>query len=94
LEAVFSQRLVPLTAGGRVAAYEVMLGSPAVKTAIREGRTHMLDNIIMTSGEYGMTTLEYVLARYVREGKISFETAQAFALRPGDIQRYVKGEAS
>jgi twitching motility protein PilT len=94
LEAVFSQRLIPMTAGGRIAAYEVMLGSPAVKTAVREGRTHMLDNIIMTSGEYGMTTLELVLAKYVREGKISFEAAQAYALRPGDILRYVKGDTT
>ena len=92
LEGVLSQRLVPQINGGRSLAYEIMLGTPAIKTAIREGRTHMLDNIIMTSIEYGMTTLEMVLARLVKEGKISFETAQAYAARPADIQRFVKGE--
>ena len=93
LEAVLSQRLVPLTSGGRQVAYEIMLGTPAVKTAIREGRTHMLDNIIMTSAEYGMTTLENTLARMVREEKITIEVAQAYAARPADITRFVKGEA-
>lgn len=92
LEAVFSQRLVPLNGGGRTVAYEIMLGTPAVKTAIREGRTHMLDNIILTSAEYGMTTLEHTLAKLVKENKITYETAQAYASRPGDIARFVKGE--
>lgn len=92
LEAVFSQRLVPVTGGGRTVAYEIMLGTPAVKTAIREGRTHMLDNIILTSSEYGMITLENTLGRLVKEGKIAYETAQAYAARPGDVARFVKGE--
>jgi twitching motility protein PilT len=92
LEAVLSQRLVPLNTGGRTVAYEIMLGTSAVKTAIREGRTHMIDNIIMTSAEYGMTTLENVLAGLVKSGKITYETAQAYAARPADITRFVKGE--
>src|SRR3989339_415928 len=54
LEAVLSQRLVPKITGGRTVAYEIMLATGAVKTAIREGRTHTLDNIIMTSAESGM----------------------------------------
>ncbi len=90
LEAVFSQRLVPKIGGGRVVAYEVMLGTSAVKTAIREGRTHMLDNIIMTSGEVGMVTLEAVLAGFYKNGKISLDVANAYALRPSDIARFSK----
>lgn len=92
LEAVFSQRLMPRIGGGRCVAYEIMTGIPAVKTAIREGRTHMLDNIIMTSAEYGMNTLEASLGKLVRENVISMETAQAYALRPGEINRYAKEE--
>ena len=91
LEAVFSQRLIPKVGGGRVMAYEIMLATPAVRTAIREGRTHQLDNIIMTSAEYGMTTLENTLAGQVKAGLISLETAQTFAVRPADISRYVSG---
>lgn len=92
LEAVFSQRLVPVVSGGRIAAYEIMLGTPAVRAAIRDGRTHMLDNIIMTSSEYGMTSLEQVLGRLVREGKLTIDTARAYSLRPAEVARFAKGE--
>lgn len=81
LEAVLSQRLIPKTAGGRVVAYEIMLATPAVKTIIREGKTHLIDNIIMTSAESGMVTMENTLARLVKEGVISGETAQAYGLK-------------
>ena len=91
LEAVFSQRLVPRTFGGRAMAYEIMLATPAIKTTIREGKTHMIDNIIMTSAESGMVTLESTLARLTTEGVISLETAQAYATRPGDVERLVRG---
>ncbi|KKU28997.1 MAG: twitching motility protein [Candidatus Amesbacteria bacterium GW2011_GWA1_47_20] len=83
LEAVLSQRLVPKTTGGRVVAYEIMLGSGAVKTAIREGRTHTLDNIITTSAEMGMVSLESNLEALVKAGTITLEVAQAYGLRRG-----------
>lgn len=94
LEAVFSQRLVPLLQGGRMAAYEVMTGSNAVRNAIREGKTHQIDNIIQTSAELGMTTLESVLANYVKQGWVSFEEAQSFSVRPEELARLVKGGSS
>ena len=91
LEAVFSQRLVPMISEGRVVASEVMLGTSAVRTAIREGRTHTVDNIIMTSADYGMFTLEASLAQLVKSGKVSEETAMAYSFRPADLARFVKG---
>lgn len=90
LEAVFSQRLVPQVSGGRIAAYEVMVASPAVRTSIREGKTHMIDNIIQTSGSLGMSTLESCLVSLVNEGKITLETARLFALRPEEVSRLLK----
>lgn len=92
LEAVFSQRLLPKKGGGRTVAYEIMVGTHAVRTSIREGRTHMLDNIIQTSGEYGMRTLEMNLADLVNNGAIDMDTAMTFAFRPEDVRRYLKGE--
>ena len=83
LEAVLSQRLVPKTTGGRVVAYEIMLGSGAVKTAVREGRTHTLDNIITTSAEIGMVSLESNLEALVKAGTVTLEVAQAYGLRRG-----------
>ncbi len=89
LEGVFSMRLVPAINGSRVAAYEVMLGTPAVRSVIREGKTHLLNNIIMTSQEFGMTTLESSLAQLVKSGKVSLEVAQSYSLRPEELSRMV-----
>lgn len=91
LEGILAQRLVPATAGGRVAVAEVLTASPAVRTTIREGKTHLVDNIIQTSGELGMVLLESALVKAVREGKVSVETALSYALRPEDMQRLLKG---
>lgn len=91
LEAVFSMRLVPSLAGGRVVAYELMLGSAAVKTAVREGKSHQIDNIIQTSHELGMNTIEMSLATLVKDGTISFENAQSYSLRPEELTRLIKG---
>lgn len=89
LEAVFSQRLVPAIGGGRLVAYEVMLGTPAVKNSIREGKTHLIDNIIQTSAELGMISLEMSLAKLVREGKVSRDEALRFAVRPEELSRII-----
>ncbi len=91
IEAVFSQRLIPALGGGRVVAHEIMLGTPAVKTAIRDGKSHMMDNIIQTSGELGMVQLEMSLAQLVREGRISLDTALEFAIRPEELSRQIHG---
>jgi twitching motility protein PilT len=91
LEAVFSMRLMPALAGGRVVGHEVMLATSAIRTAIREGKTHQIDNIIQTSQEAGMSTLEMSLAQMVKEGIVSLEVAQSFCLRPEELARLVKG---
>ncbi len=91
LEAIVAQRLIPAVAGGRVAVAEVLTSSPAIKTTIREGKTHLIDNIIQTSGELGMMLLETSLAKAVKEGKISVETATSYAVRPEDLNTLLKG---
>ena len=90
LEGVFSQRLVPGIDGRRVVAYEVLLTTPAVRTTVREGKTHQIDTIIQTSGEAGMSTLEPTLAKLVKEGKITVETAQSYAIRPEELERLLR----
>lgn len=87
LEAIFSERLVPALEGGVVPAMEVLLATSAVKSTIREGNTHLIDNIIQTSVELGMKTLEMDLARLVKGGEISLEMAKSFAFRPKDLMR-------
>lgn len=90
LEGVVSQRLIPSITGDRIAVFEVMTGTPAVRSVIREGKTHQLDNIIQTSAEFHMMTLETSLAAAVRDGKISIETATEYALRPDELGRLLQ----
>ena len=91
LEAVFSQRLVSSLQGGRTVAHEIMLGTTAIKTAIREAKTHLIDSIIQTSLEVGMATLEHSLASLVKAGRISIETAQSWSTRPEELNRLIRG---
>jgi twitching motility protein PilT len=91
VEAVFSQRLIHGVSKGRVVAYEVMLGTTAIKTSIREGKTHQIESILETSQEAGMSTLEKSLATLVRNGEITLETAQSWSLRPEELTRLVRG---
>ncbi len=91
VEAVFSMRLVPAVSGGRRVAYEIMLGTSAIKNSIREGKTHQIDNIIQTSQEVGMNTLEMSMAELVKTGKISLEVAQSYSLRPEELMRLTRG---
>jgi len=79
---VMSQRLIPRTSGGRVAACEIMVASSAVRATIREGKTHQLPNIIQTSAAEGMITLDKVLAELVSKGEISIDNALTWALDP------------
>jgi twitching motility protein PilT len=90
LEAVFSMRLIPAIAGGRIVGYEIMLGTSAIKTSIREGKTHQIESILQTSQEAGMNTLEVSLASFIRSGHITLETAQSFSLRPEELNRLAR----
>jgi twitching motility protein PilT len=87
LEAVVSQRLVPKKGNGRSVVCEIMLANDAVRTAIREGKTHMIDNILTTSREKGMQLLETDLAKLVKAGVLDFETARNYSMRPNELIR-------
>ena len=91
LEGIISQRLVPIVGGGRRAAVEVLLATPAVRNTIREGKTYQIDNIIATSGDVGMISLEKSLVQLVREGKLTLEDAQSYSLKPEEIVKLVRG---
>ena len=80
-------RLVPALAGGRVPVSEILTATPAARTLIREGKTHQIDNIIQTSAEFGMMTLETSLAKLVQAGTIGLDVATSYALRPEELGR-------
>jgi len=90
LEGIVSQRLVPAISGGRVAVCEIMTGTPAVRSIIRDGKTNQLDNVMLTSAEFNMMTMEMALAKAVNEGKIRVDIASSYALRPEDLGKMLK----
>jgi len=94
LEAVISQRLLPASDGGRVPAVEMLRGTSAVKTNIREGKTHLLDNIIQTSKDEGMITMDAYLAQLVAQNKITLEVAKQWCMYPNELMRKVKTGSS
>lgn len=87
LRGIVSERLIPQIGGGRAAAVEVLIGTSAVASNIREGKTHLIDSIIQTSSDAGMITLESSLATLVSTGVISLETAKEYALHQSDLLR-------
>ncbi len=85
---VISQTLVPTADGqGRVAAVEVMLGSPAVKNLIREGKIYQLPNIIRTNTQQGMLLLDQALADLYRKGSITRESLLAYCNDKEETER-------
>lgn len=87
LKGVISQRLVPRVEGGRTPAVEVLIGTPAIQTNIREGKDHMIDSIMSTSREAGMMTLEASLSELVKQGIVSLDIARSYSLRPEEFDR-------
>lgn len=87
LQAVISQVLCKKTGGdGRVAAYEIMLGTPGIRNLIREGKVAQMYSMIQTGGSLGMQTLDQSLSELVRTKKISLEEARSKARTPEDIR--------
>ena len=91
LMAICSQRLVPAIAGGRVAATEIMIANTAVRSIIREGKTHQLDTAIQTGINEGMQTMDRTLVKMVQGGIISYDNAREFAVNMAEFERLAKG---
>ncbi len=89
LVGIFSQRLLPKLSGGRVLAAEVLLATPAVRSLIREGKTHQLPNLISTSVADGMISLDKRLAELISKGEISLEEGLAWSLDPRTLRTMI-----
>jgi twitching motility protein PilT len=76
LRAVISQTLMKKNGGGRVAAHEIMIGSPAIRNLIREGKIAQMYSAIQTGGAQGMQTLDQCLTELVAKGTVSKEEAR------------------
>ena len=85
LQGVLSQRLLPAEGGGRVAAYEILMGTEPVRNLLREGKTRQLRNVMISGQQDGMQTIEMDLARLVASGIVSFDTAAEISAYPKEI---------
>ncbi|EHY77657.1 MULTISPECIES: type IV pilus twitching motility protein PilT [Stutzerimonas stutzeri subgroup] len=82
LQAVVSQTLLKKVGGGRVAAHEIMIGTPAIRNLIREDKVAQMYSSIQTGGSLGMQTLDSCLKGLLAKGLISRDSAKEKAKQP------------
>lgn len=87
LRTVVSQQLLPDQKGGLVPAYEIMHTNPAIRSLIRDGKTHQLDNAIASGSGEGMVTMDQSILNLYREGRITLETALDYCDNPEQLRR-------
>jgi len=88
LETVVSQLLIPTQDGkGRVAAFEVLHATMAIKNLIRESKTFQIDSILQTSKKLGMQTMDDAIYELYSKGRIDAEKALLFAQEPLALRR-------
>lgn len=86
-EVILSQRLMPSAKTGMVPALEIMIKNDAISNLIREGKTHMIDNVINTSAQYGMISMEKSIADLVVNGFVTVEDGLRYSTRPAELKR-------
>src|SRR5579884_3313451 len=91
LMAIVSQRLIPAIGGGRIAAAEILVATPAVRNIIREGKSHQLEAVIQTGAEFGMQSMDKTLVALIHEGTITYDEARNFAVDLDELDRLMRG---
>lgn len=91
LMGICSQRLVPSIGGGRIAAAEVLVATPAVRNIIREGKTHQLEAVIQTGAEFGMQSMDKTLVSLIHAGTITYDEARNVAVDIDELDRLMRG---
>lgn len=82
LECAIAKALLPRIGGGRVAAYEILVATPAVRSLIRQNKSFQITSAMQTGKRQGMQLLDDALADLVRTGKVTLENALALANDP------------
>ncbi|HTY08230.1 MAG TPA: type IV pili twitching motility protein PilT, partial [Candidatus Edwardsbacteria bacterium] len=90
IQAVISQALLPTTTGRKqVAAFEIMLGTPAIKSVIREGKTPQIYSLIQTGSKFGMVSLDQSLKDLYLKNAVSLEDALAKSSNPSELEQSI-----
>lgn len=88
IQAVISQTLLKRQdKEGRVAAFELMVATPAIRTLVREGKTHQIYSDIQAGGDYGMISLDQYLISLLKKRLISYEDALAKSSNPREFEQ-------
>ena len=91
LQAIMAQRLIPSIGGGRIVASEILIANSAVRNIIREGKSHQLDNVIQTSSDEGMQSMDRTLVNFVQSGQITYDEAKNYAVDLTEMERMMRG---
>lgn len=91
LMGIASQRLVPAIGGGRIAAAEILVATPAVRNIVREGKTHQLEAVIQTGAEFGMQSMDKTLVSLIHAGTITYDEARNVAVDIDELDRLMRG---
>ena len=86
LQAVISQMLLKRTGGGRVAAHEIMVGTPAVRNLIRENKIPQIVSMLQTGQRFGMQTMRECIQRLVGEGTVAEAELDRFKINFGETE--------
>ena len=92
IEAVLSQTLVSRRKGGRIAAFEIMIATPAVRNLIRESKLYQLPSLIQLGFKEGMQSLDQALANLVKRGIVTHETASLHAAEVLQFEKWLKAK--
>ena len=87
LKTVVSQQLLPGKVGGQVPAFEIMHMNSAIRSMIRDNKTHQIDNAISSGAADGMISMDQYMMRLYRDGKITKETVLEYADHPEQLKR-------
>mgnify|MGYP003337115958 CR=1 FL=1 len=87
---ICSQRLIPAIGGGRIAAAEVLVATPAVRNIIREGKSHQLEAVIQTGAEFGMQSMDRTLVQLIHSGTITYDEARNYAVDIQELDRLMR----
>ena len=91
LKVVIAQRLIPnIDKTKLLPGIEILINLPSVGSVIRDGRTHLLDNIIETSEDQGLLLFEKHLVSLYQKGLVSQETVLKYAIRPNEVKKFMK----
>lgn len=90
IQAIITQQLLPRSDGkGRIAAFEVMVATPAIRNLIREDKIHQIETAMQTGAKYKMQTMDSALLNLYKNGSITKDTAISRAVSSEEIKKYI-----